>query len=411
MTTVPDQDDEPAEITSTGIRALHVAVAVTMAGVASIFPLLAEFERRYELSTASLGWIAGMSFASALVTQLTLSRYADRGYSNLLLRAGLAAGALGLLWFAAATELWQFVLARALLGVAVGAVLPAARRAVLVTAADNPGERLGILYAWYLSGFVIGPPIAGLLTVATDVRLPFLLYGLGTAAVWVYAMRTLRVPEVRRDDSNGLPFDNRVLRRLVRRRTVVAAVLVIVSFRFSVGVFEPLWATHLDRLGASTLLITFTLTMFALPMLLVARRAGRLSDQLGPRLTSVVSAAATVPIMFVYGHVTGLAWIIILVIPHGLLEAIQSPGTQAALAEAAPDEDTAAAQGLGEAAGSAAAAIGAFTAAPIYAAFGAAWAWGIGGATMAALLIVSAILDPVRGPDRSRRRIRVQRPT
>lgn len=142
--------------------------------------------------------------------------------------------------------------------------------------------------------------------------------------------------------------------------------------------------------------------MFALPMLLVARRAGRLSDRLGPRVTSVLSAAATVPIMMVYGHVSGLAWIVILIVPHGLLEAIQSPGTQAALAAAAPAEDTAAAQGLGEAAGSAAAAIGAFTAAPLYAAFGAAWAWGIGGVTMAVLLAASALLDPLSRERRDR---------
>ena len=54
----------------------------------------------------------------------------------------------------------------------------------------------------------------------------------------------------------------------------------------------------------------------------------------------------------------------VMAIPHGIGEAIQSPGTQAAVADAAPQRDAAAAQGLAEAAGSAAAAIGAFTAAP-----------------------------------------------
>jgi hypothetical protein len=28
--------------------------------------------------------------------------------------------------------------------------------------------------------------------------------------------------------------------------------LIVVSFRYSVGVFEPLWATYLDSLGAPT---------------------------------------------------------------------------------------------------------------------------------------------------------------
>ena len=61
------------------MRGLYVVAAVTMAGVSSVFVLLAELEHRYDLPTAGLGWIAGSAFAAALVTQLTLARYADRG--------------------------------------------------------------------------------------------------------------------------------------------------------------------------------------------------------------------------------------------------------------------------------------------------------------------------------------------
>ena len=87
--------------------------------------------------------------------------------------------------------------------------------------------------------------------------------------------------------SRGAPIpqaDRRVLRRLLVRRRLIAALLVIVSFRYSVGVFEPLWATYLDDLGASTMIVTISLTVFALPMLVIARWAGRLSDRYGPRL-------------------------------------------------------------------------------------------------------------------------------
>lgn len=386
-----------------GMRGLYVAVAVLMAAVAAVFALFAELEERYGLPTATLGWIAGASFAAALVTQLTLSRYADRGYGGLLLRTGMAAATVGLLWFAVATEVWQFVAARALLGAAVGMIVPPARRVVLLAADGNAGERLGVLYAWYLAGFLAGPPIAGVLTTVGDVRLPFAVFGVVVAAVGLTSVARLRIPEAPRGAA-GPPVQKRVIRRLVRRRQVVAALLVIVSFRYSVGVFEPLWATHLDRLGASTLEISLTLTLFAAPMLLVARRAGRLSDRYGPRFASVVSAAATVPLMATYGVITSLPVVYLLIVPHGLLEAVQSPGTQAAMSEAAPAEDTAAAQGLGEAGGSAAAAIGAFTAAPLYAGLGAGVAWGLAAVVMAALLASSAVLDPPR------RRVRAPHP-
>lgn len=378
------------------MKGLYVVAAVTMAGVSSVFALLAELQERYDLPTSSLGWIGGAAFAAALVTQLSIARYADRGHARLVLQVGVAAAAIGLLWFAAATELWQFVAARALLGAGVGMLVPPARRAILLTAAGNQGEQLGMFYAAYLAGFVFGPPIAGGLTVLADVRLPFVVLGVAVAALLVPIAR-IPMPEASAEEAPRSLAERRVMRRLIMDRRVVAAMLVIVSFRYSIGVFEPLWATHLDRLGASTMTVTLSLTGFALPMLLVAKRAGALSDRFGPRWTSVLSALATVPIMASYGFLSSVPLIVLLVIPHGLFEAVQSPGTQAALADAAPKRDAASAQGLGEAAGSAAAALGAMTAAPLYAWAGSGPAWLTAGVVMSALLGASAWLDrPVR---------------
>jgi MFS family permease len=208
--------------------------------------------------------------------------------------------------------------------------------------------------------------------------------------LWIVGVR---LDDAEPSETTGVHVDKRVLRRLATDRRIVAAVLVVVSLRYSIGVFEPLWAKHLDNLGASTMAITLSLTGFALPMLIVAKHAGRLSDTYGPRLTSLLSAAATVPIMASYGVIGSVPLIMTFAVPHGLLEAVQSPGTQAAVADAAPRYDTAAAQGFAEAAGSAAAAIGAFSAAPLFAWLGAGPAWMIAAAVMAALLATSALLD------------------
>lgn len=377
------------------MKGLYVVAGVTMAGVSAVFVLLAELEDRYGLSKGGLGLIAGSAFAAALVTQLGLSRYADRGYGLLLLRVGVLMAAVGLLWFAAATELWQFVAARAVLGASVGLIVPAARRAIVLASDGDMGERLGVFYASYLAGFVFGPPIAGALTVIADVRLPFVVLGVAVAASSL-ALRDVVVDAPGSRGATVALADRRVLRRLVTSRRLIAALLVVVSFRYSVGVFEPLWATYLDDLGAGTMVVTISLTMFALPMLLIARWAGRLSDTYGPRLTSVLSAAATVPLMASYGYIGSLPLVMAMAIPHGIGEAIQSPGAQAAVADAAPQRDAAAAQGLAEAAGSAAAAIGAFTAAPLFDRLGAGPAWLIAGVTMAVLLSASTLLDRPR---------------
>ena len=177
---------------------------------------------------------------------------------------------------------------------------------------------------------------------------------------------------------------------------MIAALLVIVSFRYSVGVFEPLWAVFLDDLGALDPHDHAVAHRLRPADAAGRRRAGRLSDRYGPRFASVLSAFGTIPLMGAYGFVNSVPAVTIMVIPHGLLEAIQSPGTQAALSDASPQEDAAAAQGLGEAAGSAAAAIGAFTAAPLFAALGAAPAWLIAGIVMGCLLTASTLLDRPR---------------
>ncbi|MGH1488711.1 MAG: MFS transporter [Acidimicrobiales bacterium] len=389
---------------------LYLVAGVTMAGVSAVFALFAELEKRYNLTTTSLGWIAGTAFLASLVSQLWLSRYADRGYASLLLKLGVLSAASGLLWFAAATEIWQFIGARALLGAGVGMIVPPARRAIVLTADGSPGEKLGTFYASYLAGFVFGPPIAGILAVQGDVRLPFLVFGLLTAATLISILK-LQLPEADRitaADSSADGPDRRVLRRLLVDRRILAAMLVVISFRYSIGVFEPLWATHLDNLGASTTLISFSLASFALPMLLVAKQAGRVSDRVGHRLASLTAALCTVPIMAIYGY-AGVTWVILaLAVPHGLLEAVLSPGSQASIANAASDDDAASAQGLAEAAGSAASAIGAFTAPALFDGLGPGPAWAIGAGVMLVLLVGSWIMDP---PAKSLARSAVREPT
>ena len=371
------------------MRSLYLVAGATMAGVSSVFALLAEIHNTYDIAERNLGWIAGAAFVGALVTQLSLSRYADRGHGGLLMRSGVIASATGLLWFGFADELWQFIAARAVLGTGVGVIVPAARRFIIVSAGADQGRQLGAFYGAYIAGFVIGPPLAGALTVAFDVRVPFLMLGMVTGLTF-FSLRRLEIPAADVDVHSA----KGVLRRLIHSREMVAALLVVISFRYSVGVFEPLWAPHLDNLGASTMIVTLSLSAFALPMLVIARWAGGLSDRHSPRLTSLLSALATVPLMASYGWITAVPVLFVAMLPHGIMEAIQSPGSQAAVANAAPVDDAASAQGLGEAMGSAASMIGALTAAPLYAWLGPGPAFLIGALTMAGLLCASWLLDP-----------------
>ena len=140
-----------------GLRGLYVVVGLIMAGTGAVFVLLAELEHRYGLPTGSLGLIAGSAFAAALVTQLGLARYADRGYARC----------------SCCAPVWRWrgraaVVRRGHRAVAVRRrpgdagrqrrddhpAGPAGDRARLD---GNLGERLGVFYAAYLAGLRVRP--------------------------------------------------------------------------------------------------------------------------------------------------------------------------------------------------------------------------------------------------------------
>ena len=275
----------------------------------------------------------------------------------------------------------------------------------MLTADNDHGERLATFYAAYLVGFVFGPPVAAVLTDLADVRLPFAVFGIATL-VSLFAIVRIEMPEADRNAEIS-SADRRVLRRLLADRRVIAAALVIISFRYSIGVFEPLWATHLDDLGASTKLIAFSLTGFALPMIVVAKPAGRLTDRFGARWMSVVPALISAVLMMTYGY-TPFVWVIIAVAGvHGIMEAVLNPATQAGIADVTSDADAASAQGLAEAAGSGASAIGAFSAPVVFDAWGAGPAWLMAGCVMVLLVSVSWWLHP---PKLNRADVAVEQP-
>ncbi|MEO1063211.1 MAG: MFS transporter [Actinomycetota bacterium] len=369
---------------------LYGASAVMSLGNGAVFSLLAELRDRHDLPTGGLGIIAAAAFLTILVVQLTIARQADRGWGTAMMIGGAVLSGLAMLWTAAATELWQLVAARALLGAGTGLFLPAARRAVIVQATTGRAERLGLLYGAYLFGFVFGPPVAAALAAIGDVRLPFAVIG---AVILALSAVVWRIPVPGEPAPDG---ERRVVRMLLRDRRVIAAVLVVVSFRYSIGVFEPVWAVYFSDRGASTLVIGLSLTIFALPMIVVAPWGGRFSDRNGARWASLVAGLITVPLMASYSLTSVIPVLILLAAVHGLFEAVESPGSQAAVAEAASDEHAASAQGLAEAAGSGAAAIGALTAAPLYDVTGGG-VWIVGALVMGLLLGTSWLLDrPVR---------------
>lgn len=347
---------------------LYAAVGLEALGYGAIFALLAELQDKYDLPTWGLGLIGGTSFLAALAAQIGLARYADRGHTRLLLRAGLAVAALGMLWFGIASNLWEFVGSRLLLGLGSGMFIPAARRVAVTRAGPHSGEALGRMASVEVGGFICGPPLAALIAAGFGLHAPFIV---------IAAALALTSPAVARLDEPPVHDEQpkQALRVLVRIRGVRAGLAMATALYLSIGVFETIWAKYLSDLGASTAVIAVTLAVFALPLVALSPFGGRLADRRGPARIGVVALLCSVPIIALYGVVGSVFAAGALALVHCVMDSVTTPSSQSAVARSSPPSLTAAGQGLYGAVAAAAAAIAAFSAAPIYDAAGVETMW------------------------------------
>jgi predicted MFS family arabinose efflux permease len=305
-----------------------------------------------------------------------------------MLVGGVALAVVACLGIAAANDLVELIAARAVLGVAEGVFFPAARRVVIVQNPHSMGGALGRLAAWQTGGFLCGPPIAAFVADAFGLRVPFVLLAVGLCATLPVMLR-FTVPPI----SEGV--GHAPVRSLLAKPGVRAGLYLGAGLAIPIGVYDSLWARYLTDLGATTLFIGVSLTLFALPMAVFAGRAGRLAEREGPRRVGMVGLAGAVPFIALYGLVA-VPWVIgCIAFVQSFFDSVVVPSSQAQVAHAAPREHIAAGQGLLDGTGMLLSAVTALVAAPVYEQWGRAAVW-FGLAACVAVCAVAAAPRPIR---------------
>ncbi len=347
---------------------LLLATAALTVSFGAIFGLLADLQKSLGFAAWGLGVAAAGAFVAAFVAQTLLARFADRGYGRLMLVGGVALAALACLGVAAANGLVALVAARALLGFGEGVFLPAARRVVIVQNPNAVGGALGRLAAWQTGGFLCGPPLGAFVARSFGLRVPFVLLAVGLC-VTLPVMFRFAVPPVAGDGGHA------PVRALLANAGVRAGLYLGAGLAVAIGVYDSLWARYLKDLGASTVFVGVSLTVFACPMALLAGRAGRLAERAGPRRVGALGLAGAVPFIALYG-VVALPWVIAaMAFVQSVFDAAVVPASQAQVAHAAPAEHIAAGQGLLDGGGMLLAAVSAMVAAPVYEQWGRGAVW------------------------------------
>lgn len=361
------------------------------AGIGLIFPLLAVFQDRYGFSALGLGLLSGASFLAALISGVALAGLADRGHARLLLVGGLVMSATGLFWFAVGTELWQFVGARLLEGFGAGVFFPAARKIVTIGDPANAGRRLGTLTSAELGGFLLGPVIGSGLTELIGLDAPFILIGvvkLGLAA-WLTTVVLPPVTPVAPGTPRRTPLTSVVM---LRRPAVSGAALLSLALFLPVGVYDAMWSRYLTDRGAGTVFIGVGLSLYAVPVILLAPWGGRMSDRVGPVRAATVALLFIIPFTAAYGI---LAWpiaITVVAVLEGIPQAVANPSVQSAMLRACRPDEVAAGQGLANAVNQVGAASAALAAPVVYQATGSAVVFVGVGVLMAAIFGLGLML-------------------
>jgi MFS family permease len=361
---------------------LLLGATVLYLGYAAPFALLADLQRRAGFADWGLGIVSGAVFAAALVSQLGLARFADRGHSRKLLVSGLVVGSAALLWMAVADDLWQLVASRALLGLGSGAFNVAARRLMVARHPDRPAEMLGRLTGAAIAGFLVGPPLASGLAEVFGLGAPFLVLGLAPL-VSMAAVRRLPEPAITRGRDAGS------MRGLWRIPGVRSGLFGTAALYLLIGSFDALWSPLLDDKGASRLVIGISLSLYGVPALALAGWGGRVADRFGTARASRWSLAATVPFTVAYGFIDPVWGLVAVGIGQAVVDVVVNPATQATVAVACPPDRLAAGQGLAGAVGQSFAGLASLVAGPLYGAGGAALVFSTTGAAIALFTVAA----------------------
>jgi len=345
-------------------KTIFGAIFILTASVGVVFGLIASLQDELGFKDGVLGLIAAAAFFSAVLAQLLLAPLADRGFTKPLMIAAVSIAALGCLWFAVASSALELIFARILTGLGIGAFAPAARAVVANADTTRSGERLGKLAAVETSGFVAGPVIGALINEIWGLKAPFLVFSF---VLLCLLPSLLKIQFIGTSSTARSVAKASSVRLILRRKEALGAIFLGAALFFPAGMYEAIWARFMEDLGASTLFVGVSLTMYGIPFAIVASMAGRFIDRSGPWLAAVFAVAIIIPMTVVYGFLVSPVLLMALAMVEALGQGIGAPACQAAMVECTNEGERATGQGLVAAASSIGAGIAALIAAPLYA--------------------------------------------
>lgn len=319
-----------------------VLTGLFAAGYGVMFTVLDDFRDQYGIGEAWLGAIVALGFFSSFFAQVLLAPLADRGHARRMVYIGMALDVAGLLTMAFGQTVAVLLVARVVSGVGAGLALPAIRRMVVIADRDNIGSNLGRMLAFDVIGFAMGPAISAVLVGPFGIAAPFIVISVATVACLPLVTRV----HVSEAGDEGATTDKRFAFDLLRVRPFLGALSFGAAVFIMIGTFDALWVLVLDDLDTADWIANVGITFFAVPMVFLASRGGRLAQRVGPFRVATVGLSIATVMMFLYGQMPSGGAMLAVAMFHAISDGltVSSPGIAVGMVVA--EERQAGAQGM-----------------------------------------------------------------
>jgi len=328
-----------ARRTLSPIWVFSILSALFGSGYGVLFTIVGDYRDEYGISETTVGWIIGIGFIVAFISQITLGPVGDRGHARALVYGGSIVNVAGLLMMGFGTSAPVILSGRIVSGLAIGAATPAIKRIVIVGSGDNLGRNLGRLFSADVFGFAVGPVVSAVLVGPFGLAAPFIVISALTLAV-VAATLSVRVEEATELEPRRFALD------LLRFRPFAGAVLIGSATFMMIGAFDTLWDVVHTDLGTTEWVANLGIALFAIPLVLFGPFAGRLAQRVGPFLVAGAGMGVAAVFMGIYGVLgTGLAIFAVAMI-HSLTDGMSFAASGVAVGMTAPESRQSGAQGV-----------------------------------------------------------------
>jgi len=280
---------------------------IMFTGIAALFPIAPLYIAHRGGSSVEIALFVAGPLAANMVVQVPAGRLADRiGRRPILLGTRIVYVGLAALLFADVGPLPVLILIRALQGAASGAYVPALLAALTdITEPSRRIERFAQVQACEMVGLLLGPLLGGAAALWHDSA----AFGVAGLAVLLGLLPMAGVPETMTRTPRSA---NAERLRWWRRRGILVPSLGLFAVGTIFAMYDVVWPQYLGARGYGPFVVGVSISLFAIPILLLARRGGRLSQRFGPRrvvplgFVVVAATAASYPFLRSFGVITAV---------------------------------------------------------------------------------------------------------